>query len=130
MSIGSRDDSDLYIYSVHISALNNVTFNNATWLPLHIGVPLFILIGGYWGIRVSGKRLRQLIEQMLICRFGIRFLFCRNEQRLRNWITKIKSVSLYDFCYCSFIQQRIFYCQIYKFSQDTIAIRLGTYYRG
>lgn len=78
MSIGSRDDSDLYIYSVHISALNNVIFNNATWLPLHIGVPLFILIGGYWGIRVSGKRLRRLIGQMLICKSGIRFLFCRN----------------------------------------------------
>lgn len=53
-----------HIYSVHIYALNNVPFNKAIWLPLHIGVPLFILIGGYWGIRVSGKLLRQLIEQM------------------------------------------------------------------
>lgn len=55
-----------HIYLVHIYVLNNVPFDKAIWLPLHIGVPLFILISGYWGIRVSGKGLGRLIGQMLI----------------------------------------------------------------
>ena len=55
-----------HIYLVAIEPLYNVPFNKAIWLPLHIGVPLFVLISGYWGIHISGKGLARLLGQMLI----------------------------------------------------------------
>ena len=55
-----------HIYLIAITPVYDVAFNKAIWLPLHIGVPLFILISGYWGIHISGKGLFRLLGQMLV----------------------------------------------------------------
>lgn len=53
-------------YYRHIQPAFETPFNQEIWLPLHIGVPLFVLISGYWGIHISGKGLARLLGQMLI----------------------------------------------------------------
>lgn len=55
-----------HIYMVHVVAMKDIPFNTSIWIPLHIGVPLFVLISGYWGIKVSGKGLFRLLGQMLV----------------------------------------------------------------
>lgn len=63
-------------YCHHIQLSFETSFNKAIWIPLHIGVPLFLLISGYWGIRVSGKSLFRLLGQMFI--YGVSLLLIYN----------------------------------------------------
>ena len=53
-------------YCHHINFAFPSAFNKAIYLPLHIGVVLFLLISGYWGIRVSGKSLFSLLSRMFV----------------------------------------------------------------
>lgn len=55
-----------HIYFLTITPIYDSSFNRAIWIPLHIGVPLFVLISGYFGIRVSGRGLAKLLGQMLV----------------------------------------------------------------
>lgn len=56
----------LYHIMIYIATISDVPLYTAIWLPLHIGVPLFVLISGYWGIRVSCKGLLRLLGQMFV----------------------------------------------------------------
>ena len=55
-----------HIYLIAIIPTFDGVFNRAVCIPLHIGVPLFVLISGYWGIHLSGKGLAKLLAQMLV----------------------------------------------------------------
>lgn len=46
----------------------------ALWVPLHIGVPLFVMISGYFGIKLSLKGLARLIAPVLVYGFGLYLL--------------------------------------------------------
>lgn len=54
-----------HILLIVIYPLSQETFHKAIWLPLHIGVPLFVLISGYFGIRASAKGLTKLVGMIL-----------------------------------------------------------------
>lgn len=56
----------LYHIMIYIATISDIPLYTAIWLPLHIGVPLFVLISGYWGIRVSCKGLFRLLGQMFV----------------------------------------------------------------
>ena len=64
-----------HIYIIHIQPAYDTPFNTAVWMPLHIGVPLFVLISGYWGIRVSGRGLARLLGQMLVYTVPLTLIF-------------------------------------------------------
>ena len=49
---------------------DNPMFFKAFWIPLHIGVILFVLISGYFGIRTSIKGLFRIVFPMLIYGLG------------------------------------------------------------
>lgn len=51
----------LYVYPTTGQALHK-----AIWLPLHIGVPLFVLISGYFGIRANVKGFIKLIGMVFV----------------------------------------------------------------
>ena len=55
-----------HIFSVIIYPESNEPFYKAIWLPLHIGVPLFVLISGYWGIRASVKGVVKLVGMLFV----------------------------------------------------------------
>lgn len=55
-----------HILSVVIYPLSQEAFHKAIWLPLHIGVPLFVLISGYFGIRASVKGLTKLVGMIFV----------------------------------------------------------------
>lgn len=40
--------------------------HQAIWLPMHIGVPIFILISGYWGIKTNIKSLVKIIGKTMV----------------------------------------------------------------
>ena len=42
------------------------TFYKAMWMPLHIGVPLFVLISGYFGIRFSLRGLMRFCSRVYV----------------------------------------------------------------
>lgn len=44
----------------------NVEFYRAIWIPLHIGVPLFVMISGYFGIKTDVRRLFKLIGMVFV----------------------------------------------------------------
>ena len=44
----------------------NIEFYRAMWLPLHIGVPLFVMISGYFGIKTDLKRLIKLVGMVFV----------------------------------------------------------------
>ena len=46
----------------------------ALWVPLHIGVPLFVMISGYFKIKLSIKGLAKLIAPVFIYGFGLYLL--------------------------------------------------------
>lgn len=59
----------IVLYHILIVAIFPTTqnpFYKALWLPLHIGVPLFVLISGYFGIKASIKGLIKLIGMIFI----------------------------------------------------------------
>lgn len=55
-----------HIYLFFIYPTYEEPFSKALWLPLHIGVPLFVFISGYFGIKVSGRGLFNLLGRMLV----------------------------------------------------------------
>ena len=64
-----------HTYFFHIQPAYDTPFNTAVWMPLHIGVPLFVLISGYWGIRISGRGLARLLGQMLVYTVPLMLIF-------------------------------------------------------
>lgn len=46
----------------------------ALWIPLHIGVILYVLISGYFGIRFSIKGLMRILAQLLVYGLGLYLL--------------------------------------------------------
>lgn len=46
----------------------------ALWIPLHIGVILYVLISGYFGIRFSIKGIIRIVSQLLIYGLGLYLL--------------------------------------------------------
>lgn len=56
----------LHIYGLIVYPMYHIPFERAITIPLHIGVPLFVLISGYFGIRIKGKSLSRLMGQMLV----------------------------------------------------------------
>ena len=48
----------------------------AMWLPLHIGVPLFVIISGYFGIKANVKRLIKLLGLVFV--FQVPYLIISN----------------------------------------------------
>lgn len=55
-----------HIYLVVIAPISGETFHKAIWLPLHVGVPLFVLISGYFGIKASPKGLIKLLGKVFV----------------------------------------------------------------
>ena len=64
-----------HIYVKHIYCIYDTSFNQAIYMPLHIGVTLFLLISGYWGIRVSGRGMAKLLGQMFIYTVPMMLIF-------------------------------------------------------
>lgn len=56
----------LHIYLLELRWDRLAPLNTAIVIPFHMGVPLFVLISGYFGIRVSGRGLAHLVGQMLV----------------------------------------------------------------
>lgn len=48
----------------------------AMWLPLHVGVPLFVVISGYFGIKANVKRLVKLLGLVFV--FQVPYLIISN----------------------------------------------------
>lgn len=46
----------------------------ALWIPLHVGVILYVLISGYFGIRFSIKGVLRIVSQLLIYGLGLYLL--------------------------------------------------------
>lgn len=44
----------------------NIEFYRAIWIPLHIGVPLFVMISGYFGIKTDVRRLVKLAGMVFV----------------------------------------------------------------
>lgn len=55
-----------HIFFFFIYPNTNENFHKAIWLPLHIGVLLFILISGYFGIKASVKGFVKIIGMMIV----------------------------------------------------------------
>lgn len=55
-----------HIFCFFIYPTTQNPFHKAIWLPLHIGVILFVLISGYFGIKTSVKGFISLIGKMVI----------------------------------------------------------------
>ena len=53
---------------------NNVLYK-AMWMPLHIGVPLFVMISGYFGIRFSLRGLMRFCSKVYIYIVPISIIF-------------------------------------------------------
>lgn len=64
-----------HIYLFFVYPTTNADIDKAIWMPLHIGVPLFVLISGYFGIKVSGKGIFRLIGQMFVYTVPLVLLF-------------------------------------------------------
>lgn len=44
----------------------NIEFYHAIWIPLHIGVPLFVMISGYFGIKTDVRRLIKFVGMVFV----------------------------------------------------------------
>lgn len=77
-----------HILLVAIYPQTNINFYKATWTFLHIGVPLFVLISGYFGIKPSIKGLIKLIGTIFILQVPL--LFINYFYNGGNWIDLIK----------------------------------------
>lgn len=55
-----------HIFLFFIYPATHSQLHKAIWLPLHIGVILFVLISGFFGIRVSVKGLVKLAGMMFV----------------------------------------------------------------
>ena len=56
----------LHVYLLELRWERLTPLNTAIVIPFHMGVPLFILISGYFGIKVSGRGLAHIVGQMLV----------------------------------------------------------------
>lgn len=54
-----------HIFLFFIYPSTNAPFHKAIWLPLHIGVILFVLISGWFGIKPSIKSFVKLVSMMV-----------------------------------------------------------------
>ena len=55
-----------HIFYFYIYHLTGNPLHHAIWLPLHIGVILFVLISGYFGIKSSVRGFVKLIGMMIV----------------------------------------------------------------
>lgn len=55
-----------HILLVIVYEKTGIGFFKAMWLPLHIGVPLFVMISGYFGIKTNLKRFVKLIGMVFV----------------------------------------------------------------
>jgi len=55
-----------HIYLIVVYPATGHDFDKAIWLPLHIGVPLFVLISGYFGIRPSVRGFTKLLSCVIV----------------------------------------------------------------
>lgn len=54
-----------------IYPLNSESLYKAIWLPFHVGVPVFVMLSGYFGIKPSVKGLVKLIGMVFILQIPI-----------------------------------------------------------
>lgn len=55
-----------HIFMIFIFPATENPFHKAIWLPLHVGVILFVLISGYFGIKASVKGFIKLIGMIFV----------------------------------------------------------------
>jgi len=55
-----------HIFLFFIYPVTQNPYHKAIWLPLHIGVVLFVLISGYFGIKSSVKGFIKLVLTMAV----------------------------------------------------------------
>ncbi len=55
-----------HILLVIVYENTGISFYKAIWLPLHIGVPLFVMISGYFGIKTDVRRLVKLVGMVFV----------------------------------------------------------------
>lgn len=64
-----------HIYLFFIYPTTTEPFHKAIWLPLHIGVILFILISGWFGIKSTIKSFAKLIIMMALLYFPLQLIW-------------------------------------------------------
>ncbi len=64
----------ILLYWFVIEGPNPQPIFKALWIPLHIGVILYVLISGYFGIRFSIKGILRIISQLLVYGLGFYIL--------------------------------------------------------
>ena len=81
----------IIVYHIYLFFIYPVTagpFHKAIWLPLHVGVILFILISGWFRIKASVKSFLRLIIMMAVLYFPLQIL----------WICKTGFSSVFEMC--------------------------------
>lgn len=68
-----------HIYLFFIYPVTNNPFHKAIWLPLHVGVILFILISGWFGIKTNVKSFVRLITMMALLYFPLQLMWIIKE---------------------------------------------------
>lgn len=86
----------IVIYHVYLTISNNVdsVFNQSVMIPMHIGVPIFVLISGYFGIHPSIKGFINLISKIAIYTI-ITTLFIKivsNEECIGGGVNLLKKI--------------------------------------
>ena len=64
-----------YHILLFLSATENSQIIKALQIPVHIGVPLFVIISGYFGIKPSPKGLLKLLSIMFIYTVPLMLIF-------------------------------------------------------
>lgn len=55
-----------HLFMLYVYPTTGQHLHKAIWLPLHIGVPLFVMISGYFGIRPSVKGFVKLAGMVFV----------------------------------------------------------------
>lgn len=55
-----------HLFMLYVYPATGNPLHKAIWLPLHIGVPLFVLISGYFGIRTTAKGFIKLVGMVFV----------------------------------------------------------------
>lgn len=63
-----------HILLVIVYPHTGLAFFKAIWLPLHIGVPLFVLISGYFGIKANLKRIINYLGLVFVLQVPLLFV--------------------------------------------------------
>ena len=74
-----------HIFSVYIYNITDQPLHRAIWLPLHIGVILFVLISGYFGIKSSVRGFVKLIGMMIVLYIPIDLINLLLTNGLQTW---------------------------------------------